>query len=438
MKTITTITFIFLSTLFAFGQVTEIEKKIGNTGLKQIKRNACVDYNFVKETEGKIVIIEFWETWCGPCIEGMVHLKALQNKFPNSLRIVCVSSDGFDKTVEFISKNDFPFDFIYDSEKSLSKLFPHSGIPHTILIDNKGQIKAETYPGFVTEEVLNKLDGSNQINVPTKKNFVPAELEKVQNKNSLIKFELQRHELGERNCVEETCKTNIPVKIVTGYTGKAYYDTLETIKECVIAGKNALQIYQYAYDYMPMSRFVYDKNLNYLNSTLPNHLYKMSYACSNLAGDFKSTLINQLNSFWGLNTKIVEKEMTYYELVRIDEKADTIVTATNSTTNTTGRILQSYKELKASRICTAESIAALIEQQIAYIQSSKYPGQQYKEINFPVTTSITGKYALNISINDESSSVDIWVELLAKNGLHLVKKKGKIKHVKIERIAIEN
>ena len=129
MKIFTTLYLLFFSIAITFGQKTEIENKIERIKFKQLKKGEFANYDFVKQTNGKMIIIEFWETWCAPCIEGMEHLKALKSKFPNSLEIICVSSDRLDKTVEFLAKKDFPFTFIYDEEKSLSKIFPHSGIP---------------------------------------------------------------------------------------------------------------------------------------------------------------------------------------------------------------------------------------------------------------------------------------------------------------------
>lgn len=430
MKIITTITFIFISILLTFAQETDIKNKIEGVEFKQIENDACVNYDFLNQTNGKITIIEFWETWCGPCIEGMSHLKSLQEKFPNSLKVVCVSSDRFDRTIDFITKNDFPFDFIYDKNKLISEIFPHSSIPHTILIDKQGQINAQTYPGFVTEEILTKLNNDKSVDLPIKKNFTPSELKN--NATSLVKFELLRHQLGELNYIN-TLERVKSTQIVTGYSGKAYCDTLETINDCIIAGKNALEVYQYAYDNIPISRFIYDESLNYLNSNKPNLRYKMNFSCSSLMGDYKEILINQLNSVWGLETNVVEKEVTYYELVGIDLKEDTIMTIPNSTIKITGRTSQSFKELTTSNIYTAESITALIEKQITYLQSNKYWNQEDKKIYYPVTTNIDGKYALNIAINDDSSTVDNWIELLGKNGLHLVKKKGIIKYIKIER-----
>ncbi len=184
---------------------------------------------------------------------------------------------------------------------------------------------------------------------------------------------------------------------------------------------------------IPISRFIYDENLKYLNSRSPNYLYKMNFSCSNLLGDFNEVLINQLNSIWGLTTKIIEKEITYYELVDIELKEDTIMEIQNSKINIKDSTTQSFKKLKTSNIYTTAQIAALIEEQIVLLQGNKYWNQENKRIYYPVTTNIAGKYVLNISINDESSNVEKWVELLSKNGLKLVKKKGKIKYIKIER-----
>jgi thiol-disulfide isomerase/thioredoxin len=147
--------FIFFA-LSLFGQDEYLNNKIENANLKQIKNKILVDYNLLEQTKGKVTIIEFWETWCGPCIEAMHHLKKLKEKFPDKLEIVCVSCDDLEKTISFIEKNKFPFNFVYDKEKYLKgQVFPHSGIPHSILVDKTGKIQAGTLPGFMTEEVIN-------------------------------------------------------------------------------------------------------------------------------------------------------------------------------------------------------------------------------------------------------------------------------------------
>ena len=349
MKIITlSVVFFFLTVTLSSAQETEIESKIGNVELKQIMNDALVDYNLLKQARGKITIIEFWETWCAPCIEGMGHLKALQAKFPNALNVICVSSENLDKTKAFINKSDFSFDFIYDKEEKLSQIFPHQGIPHTILIDKKGHINAETLPGFIDEEVLTRLDNNIQVSLPIKKISNPSELSDEERTNSLFRFDLQRYELGDRKYIQ-TWARDVPVQILKGYSGKTYEDTTETITKCRIIGQNALEMYQFAYASIPKTRFIYDEDLNYLNSDLPHFLYSMSFESSSFLGDFKQNLINQLNSVWGLETQIIDREIEYYELVSIDLKEGIIMDKPNPEIPITGKTSQSFKELTTTR-----------------------------------------------------------------------------------------
>jgi thiol-disulfide isomerase/thioredoxin len=421
MRVTTTLFALLFFFITTYSQENNIKEKLGDIELQQIKDGVCTNFNFLQQTSGKITIIEFWETWCGPCIEGMSHLNALKSKFPNSLKIVCVSSDNFEKTTDFIAKNDFPFDFIYDGEKNLSKIFPHTGIPHTILIDKKGIIQAETFPGYVTEQILSELNNDNQVNLPAKKNFVPSELGRNENKNSLITFELQRHELGERNYIETTSNMDTPVQIINGYSAGMYYDTLETINGCVIAGKNALQIYQYAYNNIPISRFSYDSDLSYLDSHLPNHLYKMNFSCSSLLGNYQTILINQLNSVFGLETKIIEKEVEILVLDSIDTNNEACKESSGNVQSQTFQY--SYKDyiLSGSGISVA-SILKSIEDKISMPVESKL-----EEPNL---------FDLNIAIKDEKNQdINVWINHFKKNGLILRQDKKLIQFVKIEKAA---
>jgi len=435
MKIITILSALIISILPVFGQESEIGSKLAGIQLKQIQSEALIDYDFPKKTEGKIVLIEFWETWCGPCIDGMQHLKVLKNKFHNQLIIICVSSDKLGGTISFINKNDFPFDFIYDKEKLLSNVFPHSGIPHTILVDKDGKIQAETYPGFISDEKINELTEGKDIKIPTKQNFDTEDLNR-NNLNTLISFELFRHQLGDRQYIDEYKNENKPIQIVTGYSGNAFVDTLETINGFISAGKNILDLYQFAFGNIRKSRFIFNSDLNFINSKTPNNLYRANFSCSSLLGEYKSIFIQQLNSIFGLNAEIIEKEVSYFELTKIDQKKDIIIPAGMFDKPIRSRITQSFNNLEIKDyLCNALQIANLIEDQIVHLQSNKYYDQEDKKIYYPVVTNLTQDYVLNMSIQDESSSLERWIELFRENGLTLVEKKGMIKYVKIEKAA---
>lgn len=312
MKKIFLFIFLIFITYNLQAQKTEISSKLLEIELFQIKNESIINYDFIKETTGKIVIIEFWETWCSPCIEGMQHLQKLKNKFPEKIKIVCVSSDNYNKTTKFIDKNNFPFDFIYDKDKKLSNIFPHTGIPHSVIINNRGQILKETYPGYITENLINKIFNGNSINVPEKKEFTPEKLNQSftnqQTTNSLISFELLPYELGDRIYTERNSRPNKRT-IITGYSGELYKDTLEVIKTYKSSGKNILELYVDAFKNYNESRFLFKNNLNYIKSKTPNNRYRLKFEASNIINDFNTLFINQLNTSFGFNTNYRKRSL---------------------------------------------------------------------------------------------------------------------------------
>ena len=92
---------------------------------------------------GKLVIINFWATWCAPCKKEMPSLDALQaNKDLDNLRIfaINVGKDDTKKAYKFFNdlniKNLKPY---FDSPVTLAKKFRLRGIPTSILINKKGE-----------------------------------------------------------------------------------------------------------------------------------------------------------------------------------------------------------------------------------------------------------------------------------------------------------
>src|SRR5665647_3455941 len=134
MKALSLICLFLVFNQSIFSQQTEIGTKLKGIHTKSIQGEKLENYGLIKHIKNKVVILEFWETWCGPCIMGMPHLKELKDKFPNDLQIICVSSDDFKNTVKYINEHKYPFDYIFDAKKQFSSVFPHSGIPHTCLL----------------------------------------------------------------------------------------------------------------------------------------------------------------------------------------------------------------------------------------------------------------------------------------------------------------
>lgn len=87
-----------------------------------------------------VVILNFFATWCGPCVKEMPAFGMLQENYED-LTILCVDCMETQKTVDsFISQNGYTFPIAYDEEGKIESYYPTDGIPYTLVI-SKGVIK---------------------------------------------------------------------------------------------------------------------------------------------------------------------------------------------------------------------------------------------------------------------------------------------------------
>ena len=94
---------------------------------------------------GRVVLIDFWATWCGPCNEALPEVKKLAKDFAGQpLVIISVSWDSDEqKWKEFIQKHEMTWTQYRDADHALSNAFGVNAIPHYFTIDSDGVLKAE-------------------------------------------------------------------------------------------------------------------------------------------------------------------------------------------------------------------------------------------------------------------------------------------------------
>ena len=100
-----------------------------------------------KSYRGKVVLIDFWATWCGPCRAEMPHLKKLREKFGDAgFDIVGVSADREDDApAEFMKKNGYDWACVFEKGDQRQPMIDRYGIlafPTTILIGRDGRVIA--------------------------------------------------------------------------------------------------------------------------------------------------------------------------------------------------------------------------------------------------------------------------------------------------------
>jgi peroxiredoxin len=92
---------------------------------------------------GKIVFLNFWATWCGPCKEEMPSMEALYQHYKERdflFLTISVDYGGPEPVRKFIEKHRYRFPVLFDPEGKTLDLFEISKIPATFIIDKKGKM----------------------------------------------------------------------------------------------------------------------------------------------------------------------------------------------------------------------------------------------------------------------------------------------------------
>ncbi len=95
------------------------------------------------EFAGKVLVLDFWATWCGPCRAGMPHLdKLLKANAEKGLVVFAVNlRETPEKAQKFIDDNSLSLEVLYDDGKVAQK-YGVSGIPHSVVIGRDGKVAA--------------------------------------------------------------------------------------------------------------------------------------------------------------------------------------------------------------------------------------------------------------------------------------------------------
>jgi len=106
---------------------------------------------------GKPIVLNFWATWCYYCTEEMPDFNKIAKKDDDIVFLMVNVTDGVRETVDkaknYIEKNGYEFDVVFDTKYEASKYFGVASLPMTFFIDKDG--KLVTYArGGINEEIL--------------------------------------------------------------------------------------------------------------------------------------------------------------------------------------------------------------------------------------------------------------------------------------------
>jgi thiol-disulfide isomerase/thioredoxin len=108
----------------------------------------------LSDYRGKIVIINFWATWCEPCRIEMPIFQSYQDDYSDDLVIIAINSQDTKEDIqEFVRDLNLTFDFLVDKDGEVQKQYLVRGFPTTFFLNRKGILEIQ-HIGILTEDQL--------------------------------------------------------------------------------------------------------------------------------------------------------------------------------------------------------------------------------------------------------------------------------------------
>ncbi len=111
------------------------------------------------DLRGKVVVLNFWASWCSPCLEEMPSLQALQQAMPQVQVVAIASGESFDQYNQYLTQHHITLLTVLDQKQTSNKLYGSFIFPETYIIDQRGIIRR-------------KLIGAQDFNSPSFMNYL--------------------------------------------------------------------------------------------------------------------------------------------------------------------------------------------------------------------------------------------------------------------------
>lgn len=112
----------------------------------------------LKSLQGKVVLVNFWATWCPPCRKEMPDLDALYRRFKDQgLVILAISDEEVDKIKSYLAERPVTYPILLDPGRKVNDLFRINGIPKSFVYDREGKLVAQSIDMRTQKQFLDML-----------------------------------------------------------------------------------------------------------------------------------------------------------------------------------------------------------------------------------------------------------------------------------------
>ncbi len=140
----------------------ETLQKIAETSAGKQYKDFTVKYNGADQKlsdyvgkDGKYTLVDFWASWCGPCMREIETLKKLNKEYGSKMNVVGVAVwDEPENTLDAIARKEISWPCIIDAQRIPTDIYGIAGIPCIILIDPQGKILVRDKMGEELEQAV--------------------------------------------------------------------------------------------------------------------------------------------------------------------------------------------------------------------------------------------------------------------------------------------
>lgn len=145
--------------------VGDVSPEIELEGLIQAPKGAEAT---MESLRGKVVVIEFWATWCAPCVAAFPHLNELVEHYEDADDIVflAITAETQETAEKLLGKKDLNTWIGFDTDGSVMSSYGVNAIPRTIIVGKDGKVAADTYPTMVTTDALDLIRKGEKADLP--------------------------------------------------------------------------------------------------------------------------------------------------------------------------------------------------------------------------------------------------------------------------------
>ncbi len=106
----------------------------------------------LKDLRGKVVIVDFWASWCAPCKKSLPELDQLDAALEDVVILAINIDDKSENALEFIDELGLNLTCLFDKDKKVVEAYGVSAMPSALLIDKKGMVRY-AYSGYTKEHL---------------------------------------------------------------------------------------------------------------------------------------------------------------------------------------------------------------------------------------------------------------------------------------------